>query len=399
MLYSHDSYGLGHLRRNTAIAHGLLARAPDLRVVLLSGSPVAGEWPLPAGVEIVPLPVVIKVGADRYVPAEPRSMAGLRAERSAIIASTLRRLSPDVFLVDHTPLGIKGELLPALEMARAELPQTRLMIGLRDILDDSSTVREAWRSQGIYQVLENCYDQILVYGSRDLYDVTKEYRFSPGLTERTTFTGYIAKDPSLEEPAELSLAWDGAMRLGDRRILVLGGGGGDAGDVFRVFLKAWARVAGVVQGQVLMVMGPLMRPSLAASIERRAGRVAGVSVMRSSKSMLSLVAGADLIVSMGGYNTVVEALSAHKPMVLCPRVTPRREQLIRARLMVGLGLASVVEIERESSKALAQAVEAALAATRPSAAAWRAVDLRGSERVAEIVMEAVRERGSELVAT
>lgn len=399
LLYSHDSYGLGHLRRNTAIAHALLSRVPDLRVVLLTGSPVAGEWPLPAGVEIVRMPVAVKVGADRYEPAEPGSMARLRAERAGIIKSTLVRLRPDVFLVDHTPLGIKGELTPALEVAREKLPGTRVMIGLRDVLDDAATVRQAWRAQGTYAALEDFYHQVLVYGCRELYDVTRHYGFSPQLAERTTFTGYIAKDQALEEPLEPSLAWDRARRRRDRRILVMGGGGGDAADVFRVFLKAWSRLTDRIQGQALMVMGPLMKPALADSIERRARRATGITVMRSSKSMLSLIAGADLIVSMGGYNTVVEALSARKPMVLCPRVAPRKEQLIRARLMAKLGLARVVQIERESSKALALAIQAALAGSGPAAASWDAVDLGGAERVTEIVISAVSRIRPELVTT
>jgi predicted glycosyltransferase/nucleoside-diphosphate-sugar epimerase len=399
LIYSHDSYGLGHLRRNTAIAHALLKRDPRLRVVLLSGSSVAGDWPLPAGIEVVRLPVAVKVGADSYEPAERRSMSGLRAERAGIISSTLLRLRPDVFLVDHTPLGMKGELTLALQMAREELHHTRVIIGLRDVVDDAATVRRAWREQGIYQALEDSYDQVLVYGSREIYDITRQYAFSPSLAERTTFTGYIGKDRGLEPRVESAADWSRARRGEDPRILVTGGGGGDAGDLFRVFLKAWSRLAGRVHGQVLMVMGPLMEPAVAASIERRAARLPGVQVLRSSKSVLSLIAGADVVVAMGGYNTVVEGLAARKPLVLCPRVTPRREQLIRARLMAGLGLARVVQIERESSKALALAVEEALTAARPPAAAWRAVDLGGADRVAEIVLSAVGARQLEPVRT
>lgn len=389
LLYSHDSYGLGHLRRNTAISHALLNREPSLRVVLLSGSPVAREWPRPRGVEIVQLPVVIKVGTERYEAAEPKSMSALRAERAGIIGSTLRRLRPDVFLVDHTPLGIKGELTHALQMVRREFLGTKVMIGLRDVLDDAATVRRSWREQGIYRVLEDSYDRVLVYGCQDIYDVTRQYEFPPNLARRTTFTGYIAKERGFETSVEPAKAWGQKGRRTDRRILVMGGGGGDAADLFRVFLKAWSRLADRFRGQALLVTGPLMAPSLVDSIERRAGRIDGVTVMRSSKSILSLIAGADLVVSMGGYNTVVEALTARKPMVLCPRVTPRTEQLIRANLMARLGLARVVQIERESSKTLALAIEETLAASRPTAAMWRAVDLTGGDRLAEIVLSAI----------
>jgi predicted glycosyltransferase len=382
LMYSHDSFGLGHLRRNTAIAHALLLSEPRTRVVMLSGSPVADDWPLPAGVEVIRLPPVVKVGVDSYQPAEAGSMPGVKAERAGIINSALLRLRPDVFLVDHTPLGIKGELSLALQMAREQLPSTRVVIGLRDILDNPATVRRAWKENGIYDLLLDWYDLVLVYGRPDVYDVTRQYAFPSELVDRTVFTGYIAKDRGLEPELDQASTWSKARRGPDRRILVMGGGGGDAGPFFRAFIKAWSRIQDQVTGQVLLVLGPLMEPGLAQTIQRRVAALRGVEIVRSSKSVLSLVAGADLVVSMGGYNSVIEVLTARKRLVICPRVAPRSEQLIRARVMAALGLARVVRIDRESSKVLALAMLQALADPVPRAT----VPLDGADRVAEILL-------------
>src|SRR5438128_7085044 len=149
LLYSHDTYGLGHLRRNTAIAHALLQRSPELRITMITGSPVADQFPLPPGVSLVRLPSVVKVGYEEYRPVEARSWSGVRAERAGIISATLLRLRPDIFLVDHAPLGMKGELGLGLQMAREELKQTRIMLGLRDIIDHADVDRRSWKEQGI----------------------------------------------------------------------------------------------------------------------------------------------------------------------------------------------------------------------------------------------------------
>src|SRR5207244_8553733 len=141
LLYSHDTYGLGHLRRNTTIAHGLLQRTPDLEVTLLTGSPVAEQWPFPDGVSIVRLPPVTKVGPEEYQPVAARSMSAVRAERAGMIDSTLLRLRPDVFLVDHAPLGMTGELHLALTLAREELPATRVVLGLRHTVAEPDGAR------------------------------------------------------------------------------------------------------------------------------------------------------------------------------------------------------------------------------------------------------------------
>jgi UDP-glucose 4-epimerase len=387
LMYSHDGYGLGHFRRNTALAHAMVARDPAVEVVLLSGSPVADGWPLPPGVTVVRLPAAVKTAAETYVPVEARSMSGLRAERAGIISSTLLRMRPDIFLVDHSPLGLKGELALALRMAREQLPHTRVVLGLRDIIDDPAVVRATWTEQGIYGVLDESYDQILVYGVRALHDITNLYGFPVSTASRTIFTGYVAKDRGLEAEVDGLASWPKSRRGGDHRILVMGGGGADADWLFRGFIKAWKRLERDLPGEALMVLGPLMDAATRISIERRAQAVPRLTIMQSSKSVLSLVAAADLVVSMGGYNSMVEVLAARKPLIVCPRVAPRKEQLIRARLMAGLGLATVVRLESESSKALAAAIRAGLESRRQPARKWAAVDLLGADRVAEGLIE------------
>jgi predicted glycosyltransferase/nucleoside-diphosphate-sugar epimerase len=389
LLYSHDTYGLGHLRRNTTIAHGLVQRSPELEVTLLTGSPMAEQWPFPDGVSIVRLPPVVKVGAEEYQPVQARSMSAVRAERAGIIASTLLRVRPDVFLVDHAPLGMKGELGLALKMAREELPETRVVLGLRDVLDEPDVVRATWIAQGVYQILEAAYDQIIVYGSRELFDAANEYGIPDSLARRVQFSGYLAKDRGLEQSIDGRESWAQARRAGDRRVLVMGGGGGDAAPMLLAAIQAWDSLRYLLHGEAVIVVGPLMAPADRAEVERLGSQVAGVQVIRSSTTMLSLVAAADLIVSMGGYNSVVEAVAARKPLVICPRMAPRREQLIRAEIMARLGLAQVARLDGDGDVAarIADAMVAALKAGPPPAHAWRSIDLRGTERVADLLLE------------
>lgn len=384
LLYSHDTYGLGHLRRNTAIAHALLGRDPELKIVLLTGSPVVNDVPIPAGVDIVHLPSVVKVGRESYQPAQPgRTMPRLFAERSGMLASTLLRVRPDVFLVDHAPLGMKGELALALEMAREILPSTRVVLGLRDVLDDAETVRSLWQEQSIYAALENLYDQILVYGCRELFDVACEYALPAAVAERTVFTGYIAKDPGLEPAAAQLHPWPRLRRAAAKRLLVTGGGGGDSAQLFDRFLEAWPTVSAQAPSQALLVTGPLMSEDARRSLGIKTAGLHGVELLDFSPAMLSLLADADLVVSMGGYNSLLEAVTLRKRIVCCPRVTPRREQLIRAQILAGLGLAKLARLDQTSVEEFAQVILDALTDPPPAAEAWNRIDLKGAARVAD----------------
>src|SRR2546426_965597 len=127
--------------------------------MLLTGSPVVSSWPMPTGLKVQPLPPVVKVSAEEYESRDSfKSFEAVKARREALILESIKRYRPDVFLVDHAPAGMKGELLGALAFIRKEMPATRCVLGLRDILDSAEVVRDLWREQDIYHLLEKVVD-------------------------------------------------------------------------------------------------------------------------------------------------------------------------------------------------------------------------------------------------
>ena len=133
MLYGHDSFGLGHLRRCLTLAAAIQARYPHASTLIATGSPCATHFPLPDGVDVLKLPAVTKRGAA-YQPLQLRGPLGPVLDlRCATLRAAFDAFEPDLLLVDHTPVGLGGELLPTLEAARrAGVP---CVLGLRDIID------------------------------------------------------------------------------------------------------------------------------------------------------------------------------------------------------------------------------------------------------------------------
>ena len=356
LLYCHDTFGLGHLRRTVAIAAEFRRRRPDVSQLIATGSPIAHAFRLPRGVDYLKLPSVVKTGADGYasrtLPLELQEIVALRRE---LLTATVRHLRPSLVLVDNVPGGLAGELVPALrELRRAG--GARLVLGLRDIVDEASRVRRAWTRDGSYALIEDVYDRIIVYGERALFDPVREYAFSDIAAEKTRFVGYLPRTASVSR-ASVS-AWQADDSL--RRVLVTVGGGQDGEPLLQTALAA--RRAQAPDGTAwLIVTGPLLEPAARVAVERLASGLAHTRVIEFVDDLAACIATADVVVSMGGYNSVCEILTARRPAVIVPRVEPRVEQLLRARALEGLGIVRVVHPDDLTPRVLDAHVRSLLA--------------------------------------
>ena len=75
LLYSHDSQGLGHVRRNLTIAHHIAAAIPaatgrPVSGLLVSGLAPASVFPLPQGFDWLTIPGISK-GKKRLPATQP----------------------------------------------------------------------------------------------------------------------------------------------------------------------------------------------------------------------------------------------------------------------------------------------------------------------------------------
>ncbi len=339
LMYSHDTYGLGHIRRTMSIASQL--RQPNINILILTGSPIAGRFTFSSQVDFVRIPGMIKHTNEEYRPLSIKIDARQALNiRKNIITATAKTFRPDLFIVDKEPLGLKKEVLPTLEWLKKYLPQSRSILGLRDVMDDSVVVRRDWEKKGIYRILGKLYDEIWVYGNQDLYDAVREYAVDDVASRKFVFTGYIPrKMPGAVEVARLKGAL--TARSDRKLVLVTTGGGGDGYavmDTYMHMLESDSRSRDVAS---ILVSGPFMPKDLRLQISARAKRF-GIKFYQFYRQMEKLIAAADVVISMGGYNTVCEILTQQTVSLMIPRETPRREQLIRVQAMAGRGLVDYI---------------------------------------------------------
>jgi predicted glycosyltransferase len=328
LMYSHDTYGLGHIRRTMAIASHLLG--PRINILILTGSPIAGRFSFGERIDFVRIPGMIKKTNDEYLPMSikinPRHALDIRKN---IITATAKTFQPHLFIVDKEPLGLKKEVLPTLQWLRRCRPDTRTILGLRDIMDDAETVKKDWREKKVYDHLEKLYSEIWIYGIQDFYDPIDEYEISDSISRKIHFTGYIprkipGKDAVNKIKKELGL------KSPEKLVVVTTGGGGDGYRVMDTYLATLESFSNQPPFKSVLITGPFMPKEERRDIFKRARRL-GVRTYHFYRQMEKIFSAADIVVSMGGYNTLCEILGQGTISLVIPRETPRQEQIIRAR--------------------------------------------------------------------
>ena len=329
VLYSHDSVGLGHTRRNLAIAHALSHRLPGLvgRSVtgLLLSSLAVPTHHLPPGFDLVAVPSIGKSGGAYHPRHLGVDMADLVRLRSQILRAAVVGFAPDLMVIDRHVHGLGGELVPTLRALRSRHPRTRVVLGLRDVLDDPAAAAAEWDRLDLAAVRRHV-DEIWVYGDPRVHDVTATGEVPAELGNLVRFTGFLAAGRRALERTEHERPY----------VLTMVGGGSDG-----VRLCRTAAAAPVPPAHThVVVTGPQMSPLDHADVVAAAGP--DTVVLRSVPDGLESIRGAAAIVTMAGYNTVAEALPTATPVLLVPRETPRVEQLVRARGLARAGAADLL---------------------------------------------------------
>jgi len=334
LIYSHDTFGLGHLRRCRAIAHELVGRFKGISVLILSGSPVIGGFEFRARVDFVRIPGVIKLKDGSYTSLGLHiDLDQTMAIREAIIRKTAEVFNPDVFIVDKEPLGLEGEVKETLRMLKAR--GVANILGAREIIDDPKALQLEYARKSVLPALKELYEEIWVYGPPDFYHPFVGLDIETAVEDKVCFTGYLQRWAGDEElPSEFESPY----------LLVTPGGGKDGEEMVDLVFRSCIQCPDL-QLNVLFVLGPFMEEQKRLEFQKRASDIESFTVLDYHPRMEALINAASGLITMGGYNTFCEILSFDKPAIMIPRFEPRTEQLIRARRAAELGLVKMLEPE------------------------------------------------------
>jgi predicted glycosyltransferase len=388
-LYSHDTMGLGHARRNLLLAQAIAEGPENVDILLITGNRETSTFPMPMGTDCLTIPSVYKSPDGSYRSRRmDLPLRELITLRSGLIKSALESFCPDVFIVDNVPRGVSRELDPALEAMR-ERGATRCILGLRDVLDSPSVVAWEWTRNGNFDAIRRYFYQIWVFGDQAVYNPVSEYGFPLDIAGKIRFAGYLDQRERLaiagcNEPDPLDQF---NFPVGELALCLVGGGQ----DGMRV-AETFARTSLPEGMNGVVLTGPFMPQEFRSRLYQQAEANDRMGVLEFVPEPGVLIERARRIVAMGGYNTVCEVLSHDKHALIVPRVRPREEQFIRAARMSGLGLLDMCHPDELTP----EVVSTWLSQPDRGHIARADVDLNGFKRVPLLLERVMHDNGEPL---
>lgn len=391
--YVQHLLGIGHLRRAATLSRALARGGFDVLLVS-GGAPVPGLDTRGARFHQLPPLRARDEGLRELARLDGTPLdETFRTRRTQALVGLLRVEAPDILITEQFPFGrtqLRFELLPLLGAAKSLPRPPRIVASIRDVLRESVSAARVAQTLATF---DSFFDAVLVHADPKLVSLDRSFAGWAHLAARAHYTGYVAEAdrvaaggarPDLDPDPDTDPGPDlGAPEHGTGEVVVSIGGGAVGGPLLRAALAARPLTSLADRRWRLLVgdnLPPAERRALAA--DRHAlTAAAGVCIEPARRDFTSLLAGSALSISQAGYNTVVETLVHGDRAVLVPFATPREtEQARRAKELADRGLVQTVPAEGLDARALAAAVDRAMAG--PSIRSFPRCDANGGPATA-----------------
>ena len=361
MFYCQHVLGIGHLVRSAEIVREL---ARDSHVLLVTGGEIPGGFRLPENIDTLQL-TPLKTSPDfssLQLCDFSRSLEETRAIRRTLLLEAFNELKPDVLVTELFPFGRKHfrfELLPLLERARSQHSRRTLVVSsVRDILVARKDQEEY--EERVCSLVNSFYDLVLVHGDEKFLKLDESFSRVSDLRCTMAYTGYVVQ----QNKNDADKTYGFPLVEQKRPTIVVSNGSGQY-LTGQMLLESVLRAAHLLQGQIPhefhVFAGPLMPENAYHRLQTLAARYGNIRLSRYTPDLAAVLKSAELSVSMAGYNTVMDILSAGVRALVYP-VTSNgdQEQSVRAEKLARMGVLDLIQSEELVPEELAQKLVAAL---------------------------------------
>lgn len=379
MFYCQYVFGMGHLVRSLEIARALVR---DFDVTFIAGGDPVDGLEVPGIAKLVRLPALeAHPGFQGLCTCDPAAdLEETRRARQQRLLDLFENVRPEVLVVELFPFGRKQfsfELIPLLE--RACECGTFVVCSLRDILVRKQN--QSAHEQRVCEIANSYFDLILVHGDPALVTIDETFSRAGDLRCEVRYTGYVVKSASQIRN----------ILPRNCRPIIVGSIGGGRSEEGQQLMKELTSAAWLLQERIphqfRIFAGPFIPDDAYARLQYLAMGTRNIHLDKYTPDLISYLAGADLSVSLGGYNTTMDILRTGVRALILPAAdSGDQEQELRASKLERLGAIEMIEPGGITAPELAARIERTL--DRPPLRI--VLDLNGAENTRALLSTLAR---------
>ena len=347
---------MGHLVRSTEIIRRLVK---DFRVCLINGGQTVPGFEFPPEAEVIHLPALWEDGNELKPVDNDQTIEEVKARRQQNLLHVLEHFEPDCLITECFPFSkhkLMFELIPLLERAQSSGAIARVC-SLRDLImtQPMSPKARAKRQEKVCRLLNQYYDLVLVHADPKLVRLEECFPIDK-LNGKVYYTGYVAQSyPHLTYTAEDIVGLSESAPI----IVASAGGGRHGYELLRAVVAASALLD--LPHHVHVFAGPFMPEEEFGQLQA-AGDRGNVMVRRFTSHLTQYMQKADLSISLGGYNTIMNILKTKVRSLVLPSLSEHQsgEQGIRAQKLEKLGIIDILRPDELKPTCLAQKIVTSL---------------------------------------
>ncbi len=354
LYYCQHVLGIGHFFRTLEICKALFKHEITL---VTGGSPV--KIAMPKHVKEIRLPGLMmdKSFKGLFSVEKNRDPEDVKKERKKILHNIFEKENPSLFLVELYPFGRKAfrfELDPVLKGIKdGSLSKCFVASSLRDILVEKKDTK-AYENR-VLKILNNYFDAVFIHSDPQILKLDETFSRVDDVKPEIIYTGFVTPKPGPDDRKKIR------KKLGlddDEKFIVASAGGGKVGwPLLKACPDAFNIIKNKIKCRLQIFTGPFMDDNRYKALLARENEY--IKIDRFTDRFLFFLAGSDLSVSMGGYNTTMNIIASATPGIIWP-FNQNREQRLRAERMAGPGNIKILDETEPEPERLACIMEECL---------------------------------------
>ncbi|RSK38958.1 glycosyltransferase family protein [Hymenobacter perfusus] len=325
-------YGIGHYVRTIELARGL---SSQFEVFVLNGGEIVPNFDVPSSVTVIQLPAIYKEETEAFLTPVDRSqtLEECFALRSRIINQAVEEIKPAVLITEHFPFGLlfEGEVVELINKVKHVRPTAKIVCSVRDIIESSvGGVRDAHTCD----LLNRSYDMVLVHGDERFAALSTSFPLVHEIKVPIVQTGYIARSVSTV-----------SQNSSNPIVLASVAGGRLGNELLDALIDSYPTTNAIVRHKLILFSGAFQKDIIAQRDKLGQMQSDNITLHQfDSQEYLKSFSAASLIISLGGYNSLIESIAANKPLLIYNRdfAGTNKEQHLRIKLFESSGHLAII---------------------------------------------------------